>query len=137
METPIVGKMTPQQTAKVLRTVLREKFPGVKFSVRLARGTAYGSANVSWWLGPSREAVAEVVEPFRGESFDGLTDSTVHLPPAALVTFNGQAWSTGLRYVSLHRTLGNDPERAKCIVCGLESDRGLRVCDSCHRNRDD
>lgn len=107
MQTPIVGKMTAQQSAKVLRTVLREKFPGVKFSVRLCRGTSRGCVDVFWTLGPEREAVAEVVGPFRGESFDGMTDSTVHLPPVPLVTFNGQAWSTGLRYVSLHRSRGD------------------------------
>lgn len=107
MSDPIVGQMTAQQSAKVLRTVLREKFPGVKFRVRLCRGTSRGCVDVSWVLGPEREAVAEVVAPFRGESFDGMTDSTVHLPPVALVSFNGQAWSTGLRYVSLHRSRGD------------------------------
>lgn len=106
METPIVGRMTPHQSAKLLRTVLREKFPGVRFSVRLARGTARGSVDVVWTGGPEREAVREVVDPFQGQDFDGMTDSTVQRKPVALVSFNGQAWSTGLSYVSLHRSYG-------------------------------
>lgn len=64
------------ESAKALKHALQQKFPAVKFSVRLSRGTGYGMCHVSWTDGPSMRLVDEVVHRFEGEGFDGMTDST-------------------------------------------------------------
>jgi len=69
---------TPAESAKALKQALKARFPATAFSVRLDRGTAYGCASVSWTDGPSRKMVEQVIAPFEGEGFDGMTDSTIH-----------------------------------------------------------
>jgi hypothetical protein len=59
-----------------LRAALKAAFPATRFSVRLARGTAYGMCHVDWTDGPTYALVDAVVQPFSGEGFDGMTDSS-------------------------------------------------------------
>lgn len=66
--------LSSRDVAKLLRRKLRETFPGVKFSVRCDRGTAYGWLQVSWVDGPRDSAVREVCNPWQGRQFNGMTD---------------------------------------------------------------
>ena len=54
---------TVRETAAALRKALREAFPGARFSVRMASGTAYGWLSVSWTDGPTVEQVDAVAAP--------------------------------------------------------------------------
>ena len=58
------------ETNKLIRKVLRESFPGVKFSVR----TRGGSANINWTNGPNTNQVERLVSAFEGSYFDGMID---------------------------------------------------------------
>ena len=90
--------------SKLLKRELRAAFPGVKFSVTLSRGTAYGSVDVDWVGGPESEAVAEITEPWSTTSFDGRDDSTIYTPKE--VEHDGKRWLSPLRYICRHRSRG-------------------------------
>jgi hypothetical protein len=95
-------RLTPQESAKRLRSRLKKSFPGVKFSVRLSRGTAYGNVSVRWSEGPPfYEDVAKVALPYEGKSFDAMTDSTSH-HERPIGTEDGTVLLSGLGYVLLH-----------------------------------
>lgn len=66
-----------KETAAALRKTLKETFPGTKFSVTMASGTAYGWLRVSYTDGPSWDSVQDVTRMFESERFDGMTDSYV------------------------------------------------------------
>lgn len=64
-------------TAIILRKVLREAFPGQKFSVR----SDSNSVQIEWTDGPMVSVVNQVTDCLRGGYFDGMTDhagSTYH-----------------------------------------------------------
>ena len=58
------------ETNKLIRKVLRESFPGVKFSVR----TRGGFTNINWTNGPNTNQVERLVSAFEGSYFDGMID---------------------------------------------------------------
>lgn len=62
------------ETAKLVRTALKEAFPGVKFSVRSSVYSGGASINVGWTDGPSADQVKGIVSMFEGSYFDGMTD---------------------------------------------------------------
>ena len=57
-------------TNKLIRKVLMESFPGVKFSVR----TRGGSTNIGWTNGPNENQVERLINAFEGSYFDGMID---------------------------------------------------------------
>ena len=62
------------ETAKLVRAVLKESFPGVKFSVRSSVYSGGASINVNYVDGPTYDQVKRVVGMFEGSYFDGMTD---------------------------------------------------------------
>jgi len=76
-----VIKYGVKETAVELRKALKVEFPGVKFSVRMARGTAYGYFDVSYTDGPPEAVVRKVTSRFQSSYFDGMDDSTKFIPP--------------------------------------------------------
>jgi hypothetical protein len=62
------------ETAKLVRTALKEAFSGVKFSVRSSVYSGGASINVGWTDGPSADQVKGIVSAFEGSYFDGMTD---------------------------------------------------------------
>jgi hypothetical protein len=62
------------ETAKLIRKVLKDNFPGVKFSVRSHTYSMGASIDVRWTGGPSAKAVDEKVAAFAGGGFDGSID---------------------------------------------------------------
>lgn len=56
-------------TLKQLRAELAREFPGVKFSVRRSRGTAYGYVDVSWTDGPTTRDVDAITAMYEGSRF--------------------------------------------------------------------
>lgn len=61
-------------TAKIIRKVLKEVFPRVKFSVRSKMYSGGSSINVGWMDGHSRDQVDAIIGKFEGATFDGMTD---------------------------------------------------------------
>lgn len=67
--------LTVKETAAAMRRELREVFPGVRFSVRMTRGTGYGWLAVTWEDGPTRSEVEAVTRAFQSLAFDGMDDA--------------------------------------------------------------
>ena len=63
-----------RETAAALRRTLAGEFPGVKFSVRMARGTAHGWLDVTWTDGPTYDDVRRIASRFESSRFDGQDD---------------------------------------------------------------
>lgn len=91
----------PSETAKKIRKVLKENFPGTKFSVR----THHSSVYVTWTNGPTKKEVQEIVDRFSSASFDGMQD---------LETVHGYIWEgvryIGAKYIFLNRIFSEDYE---------------------------
>jgi len=66
--------LTVTETAKLVRQVIAEKFPGTKFSVRSQSYSGGASINVSWTDGPRTKEVDQIIKGFEGRSFDGMND---------------------------------------------------------------
>lgn len=62
------------ETNKLIRKVLKESFPGIKFSVRGKSYAGGGSTNISWTDGPNEKQVAGLISVFEGSYFDGMID---------------------------------------------------------------
>lgn len=62
------------QVTSNISKALKEKFPGVKFSVR-KRG--YDSVSVNWTDGPTEEEVKAVMDKYKDSYFDGMQDMSV------------------------------------------------------------
>lgn len=61
-------------TAKIIRKVLKDKFPDTKFSVKSDKYAGGASINISYFDGPVVKDVEAVVNVFRGAGFDGMVD---------------------------------------------------------------
>jgi hypothetical protein len=62
------------ETAKLLRSALKESFPGVPFTVKSKTYSGGASIRVGWTDGPSSAEVKEVSDTFEGAYFDGMID---------------------------------------------------------------
>jgi Large polyvalent protein associated domain 29 len=79
-----VLKIDTRETAVMVRHALKAAWPEMRFSVRMARGTAYGWFDVSWEDGPTYRQVDDLVGLYQGSRFDG-TDDAYHRLPNRLV----------------------------------------------------
>ncbi|HEX5520205.1 MAG TPA: LPD29 domain-containing protein [Longimicrobiaceae bacterium] len=61
-------------TAKMIRKALKDRFPGIKFSVRSHVYAGGASINIKWENGPKAADVDALVAPYRGADFDGMID---------------------------------------------------------------
>ncbi len=86
-------------TAKLIRTALREAFPTVKFSVRSSRYAGGSSIRVGWTDGPTEKQVGAITSRFQGASFDGMID----LKSSVYVEFDGQRTRFGGDFVFVNR----------------------------------
>src|SRR3990167_7466408 len=87
------------ETAKLVRTALRDAFPGVKFSVRSDTYAGGASIRVRWTDGPTSDAVERVAGVFAGADFDGMVDLKVYaehwLHPDGRVTIASRPATNG------------------------------------------
>ena len=104
-------RLSPVESAKLLRAALRRAFPGVRFSVRLSCGTAWGNARVEWTDGPKLRDVETLCARFESKGFDGMTDSTTHRD-AVVDLPDGSRARSGVGVILVHRDL-SDGERAR------------------------
>lgn len=88
------------QIAWLVRTALKEAFPGAKFSVTSDRYSMGSSVRVSWTNGPSTKLVSALVRRFEGKGFDGMTDSEINRK----MTLDGQPCGFG-SYITCSRSL--------------------------------
>jgi hypothetical protein len=81
---------TTKETAAALRRNLKVQWPGVKFSVRMASGTAYGWLRVSYEDGPQWQEVKAYTDAYTWASFNSMTDSYDIRPEDSV----GGEWTT-------------------------------------------
>jgi len=89
------------ETAELVRTQLKEAFPGVKFGVRSKKYSGGSSIRVSWIDGPTPKEVNEVVSYFEGAVFDGMIDLKSYVTK---VSENGVPVRFGADYVFTDRS---------------------------------
>jgi hypothetical protein len=66
-----------REVAALVRKELKKNFgKAVKFSVRIDRYSMGSSVDISWTDGPTENRVREIVDPFRGGRFEGMSDCT-------------------------------------------------------------
>lgn len=79
------------ESAKMIRALLKSKFPGVKFSVKSSRYAGGASIRIEWFNGPTDKQVRGFTDAFAGAGFDGMIDmqyyKTAYLLPDGTVTF--------------------------------------------------
>lgn len=73
------GYIDTADVAKLIRHQLAQRFPAVKFSVRLKRYAGGSSINVYWVDGPTGKQVEEVTRNYEGRRFDGMIDLAYHV----------------------------------------------------------
>lgn len=66
--------LSAAETAKVVRKILKTKFPGTKFSVRSETYSMGCSVNISWTDGPTTKQIDQAVGVLSGSGFDGMID---------------------------------------------------------------
>ena len=86
-------------TAKLIRSALKESFPGVRFSVRSDRYSMGSSIDVRWTDGPNTAQVRSITQWFAGAEFDSMQD----LKSYVNTDFDGKATHFGADYVFEHR----------------------------------
>ena len=90
-------------TAKLIRKVLKARFPGIKFRVRSKTYSGGASINVGWMDGPTRDLVESHVKSFAGSGFDGMIDlaysKTAYLLPDGSAAFASTIGTEGSRGV--------------------------------------
>jgi hypothetical protein len=62
------------EVAKLIRTVLKAQFPGVKFSVRSDKYSGGSAIDINWTDGPTQKSVDALTAVFAGARFDGMID---------------------------------------------------------------
>lgn len=114
-----VTSLTTAETAKLIRPLLREKFPGVKFSVRSSVYAGGSSIDVSWTDGPLEETVRPLLEQFAGATFDGMIDLKEYKGPRLI---DGVLVDMGADYVFGHRRVS--PEFITSLIPAFEAEYG-------------
>lgn len=98
--TTVTAFIPATQTAKLVRTSLKEAFPDLKFSVKTSSSS---SIYVEWEDGANESQVSAVVRCFAGAYFDGREDyegSKVH-------HFEGKRTHFGAKYISYRRAFSD------------------------------
>lgn len=78
------------ETAKIVRQILKESFPGVKFRVRSSTYANGASIQINWDGAPNWRQVASITDKLEGSYFDGLIDykgSIHHMMDGEMVSF--------------------------------------------------
>jgi hypothetical protein len=62
------------ETAKMIRSALKESFPGIKFGVTSKTYSGGASIRVEWRDGPPASMVKAITDTFERSYFDGMID---------------------------------------------------------------
>ena len=76
-------RLSPTETAKLIRRTLRREYPQTRFQLvcSRARGTGYGYMTLHWLDGPTTRSVQETVQPFISEVAGEQPDDAVRRLP--------------------------------------------------------
>jgi hypothetical protein len=103
-----------KETATMLRTALKESFPGVKFSVRTGTGTGSTWLSVSWVDGPTDAAVTAVTNRYKGANWNLNNNDSRTNNPNALLVFDGTEFPEEVHFscagINTHREMSEEAE---------------------------
>jgi hypothetical protein len=104
----------PKSAAKAIRSELKAKFPGVKFSVRSDAGRG-SSIDIGWTDGPTAEQVAAITGKYSLGHFDGMTDCYSY-DPTHVVAEDGEIMELGGASYIFNNRRFSDEARASCVA---------------------
>jgi hypothetical protein len=90
------------ETAQILRRVLKEAFPGIKFAVKTKKYSGGSSIRIEWTDGPTVAQVKDYTQVFEGAYFDSMTDYKGH----QYALFDGQPVHFGADFIFENRDHG-------------------------------
>ena len=68
-----------KEAALMLRTLLRRRYPAVRFSVRFESYSMGSHITIRWTDGPASRTIEEMSAPFSGSRFDGNCDGSYYV----------------------------------------------------------
>lgn len=104
--------LTCAETAKLIRTALKQAFPEIKFSVRSSTYSGGASISVGWVDGPKADQVEAIAKTFQGAAFDGMQD----LKTYNTATIDGQVVHFGADFVFCNRTISPAAMDRMCAI---------------------
>lgn len=107
-------------TAKLVRKKLREKFPGVKFSVRSSNYSGGASITVRWTDGPLDRDVQREVDVYAGAQFDGMIDLKTHR--THWIEPDGTAYIARAQGSASYDEKIGDPRSGEARLCSFGAD---------------
>ena len=99
-------RLDTKQTAAAMRKALHSEFPGVKFSVRMGTGTAYGRISVSWVDGPTTRDAEAVTHPFESSTYDSMNEYYRQTENTVIV--DGETVTPNCCGITIRRTVSDD-----------------------------
>lgn len=84
-----VVKYSVRETAAAVRKALKARWPGVKFSVTMSRGTGYGWLSVTYTDGPLHSAVDRLTAQYQDSYWSGQDEQYHPLQPTPAVAPDG------------------------------------------------
>lgn len=118
--TVLTEKYDQKTAAKNLRTLLKVKFPAIKFSVKKYHHDSY---TVSWVDGPTEPQVNEITHLFKDEGWDGMTDSSY-----SIVTLFNQRYG-GISYISTDRKISDTIRNQELELLNKELNKEYQMED--------
>lgn len=97
--------MSCAETAKLVRTALKEAFSGVTFSVKSRTYSGGASIDVEWTDGPTSKEVEAVAKQYEGATFDGMQDLKSYKSDVLL---NGERVHYGADFIHCKRDYSAD-----------------------------
>ena len=125
METINKEYLSCHETAKLIRNVVSQKWPSVKFSVRSKIYSGGASITIYWTDGPSSEEVNAVAKLYEGAEFDAMVDLKSYKESILVGPDGMRKVHFGADYVFTSRSISNfevlamEAENlinAKCVV---------------------
>jgi hypothetical protein len=123
--------ITCVETAKLIRAVLKESFPSIKFSVKSSQYAGGASISIYYNNGPTEQQVKSVISVFEGSYFDGMQD----YKGQNYANLNGEEVKFGADFVFVNRYLTSEFLTGVivdvCNLYGLDNEVTLYVskCD--------
>jgi len=90
---------TQAGVAKSIRKELKEKFPGIKFSVRSESFAGGNSVDIDYTDGVPADEIRKIVDKYESGHFDGMTDCYNYFP--------GRDYPTA-KYVMVQRNISKE-----------------------------
>lgn len=108
-----------------IKKELKQKFPGIKFSVKSSRSSIGNSVDIFWEFGPTHKEVDDIVDKYRKSSFDEMQDLYVNDTNSEKRKF--QEEHGFVKYVYTHR-LFKTPNRMDWFENSIYGQIGKDLC---------